>query len=641
MSLTKSLPFALVGLFGIAAAFMYQDDKSQLELAAQQHMAQYQQQAVSLDQWSGDGKSLYQMLQAKIPLQFFQYTDATDGARNHTAGVLQASNDSLLMPLFELELGDTRSLSEGRLMIKLDVAALRRDAADAFAKQLAILAALLLGSLGVFAFFSAYIKRGVRYGADYIRTIPELNYQAVEQSKLNGELKPLAAALDECRIALKTRIDNLNAENEKLSRAAYQDPVTGFGSRVRFTRKLDELSKSTKDQIGCLAMVQATELGNINQLQGRTAGDEYLNKIANCLRRAAMPFTDAECFRINSSDFAVFLPNLIIKDAERFLEPLKTLLDEYQGNTGTDSVAYTGLVPYKNGLDPVNLLSLSDAALSIAQTLGPNSFHTLEKFTDDVEIGDNRWQLAIRNIIERRAVRFFQQPIQPCRTEVEVYRELFARFYNPEGKILPTTTVIAMAERHGLIIDLDKLVLMSAIRTLLESPNLSGAFGVNISATSATNDSFVGWLKDTLIKHRTIAPRLVLEINESGVQTNMQGCFKFIRDMHGVGTRVAIERFGMGFTSFKFFREIRPDYIKLDATYSEAIDQDANNKFFVRMIVDIARRIGVRVLACGVERQEEKFTLEKLLVDGLQGYYIAQPKALGNEPDDGKSAQQG
>ncbi|MGL4835321.1 MAG: EAL domain-containing protein, partial [Shewanella sp.] len=90
----------------------------------------------------------------------------------------------------------------------------------------------------------------------------------------------------------------------------------------------------------------------------------------------------------------------------------------------------------------------------------------------------------------------------------------------------------------------------------------------------------------------------------------------------------SIERFGNSFTSFKFFSEVRPDYIKLDGTYTTAIDNDANNKFFVRMIVDVARRTGIRVIATSIERQEEKFTLEQLLVDGMQGYYIAQPQAI-------------
>jgi EAL domain-containing protein (putative c-di-GMP-specific phosphodiesterase class I) len=115
------------------------------------------------------------------------------------------------------------------------------------------------------------------------------------------------------------------------------------------------------------------------------------------------------------------------------------------------------------------------------------------------------------------------------------------------------------------------------------------------------------------------------------MQTNLESSHNFVNEIHKAGAKVAIERFGLGFTSFKFFREVRPDFIKLDSSYSDNIEQDNNNKFFVRMIVDIAKRISIRVIATGVEKQDEKLTLEKLLVDGMQGYYIAKPELLLNK----------
>ena len=185
-----------------------------------------------------------------------------------------------------------------------------------------------------------------------------------------------------------------------------------------------------------------------------------------------------------------------------------------------------------------------------------------------------------------------------------------------------------MAERHGLMMEIDKLVIVSAIRMLIDNVNLEGSFGINISPSSALNESFVAWLKDLLTKQRQIASRIVLEVNEAGMQTNVAACYRFVKDVHSTGARISIERFGTGFTSFKFFREVKPDYIKLDGSYTLGIEQDTNNQFFIRMIIDVARRIGIRVIATSVEQQTEKLALEDLLVDGLQGYYIAQPQPM-------------
>jgi RNase E specificity factor CsrD len=336
----------------------------------------------------------------------------------------------------------------------------------------------------------------------------------------------------------------------------------------------------------------------------------------------------SECFRVSSGDFAVFIESITLKEGERFLEQLKRHLDEYAQSIKSDSIAHAGMVPYQQGNEPLALMALADTAVSVAQTLGPNRYYQLEKLSANEQFGNNHWKVTIDDLINRRSIKFYQQPIQPCNNDTEVYRELLARFYNSEGKPLPTTTVIAMAERYGMSVELDKMIVTQAIKILSENTSLSGKMGLNISSSSALQDGFTLWLKGMLSKHRGIASRLVFELNESGMQVNLESCHHFVTEIHKVGAKMAIERFGLGFTSFKFFREVRPDFIKLDSSYSGNIEQDNNNKFFVRMIVDIAKRISIRVIATGVEKQDEKLTLEKLLVDGLQGYYIAKPEPL-------------
>ncbi|MBW0281396.1 diguanylate cyclase [Shewanella xiamenensis] len=628
MAMSKSYPIFLLLIFLGLFGWIYQSENHQLQAEQQQELNNFKQYMVNFDQWQGNGSELYQSLSEHYPLQFFQYIDDTDGQLNYTQGELNAQMAHPLAGLFSLDLSHTQKLPAGRLQVKLSV---NQAIENAIANTQQLGFSLLLAYIVLVVVFLLLInklKSSIRYAADYIMHVPELSFSAIESSRLNGEMTPVRLALEECRTTLKSRVDSLTQENQKLHKVAYQDPITGFGSRPRFTSKLESISNRAIPQLGLMAMVKATELAHINQLQGRSAGDDYLSNVANCIRKACSKYPDAECYRVSSADFAIFLPDLVLKDGPKFLDQLKIFLDEYQQMIKAESAAHIGLVPYQQGTDPVNLLSLADTAVSIAQTLGPNSYHIQEKLNADQQFGDDRWKLAINDLITRQALKFFQQPIQPCRNDVEVYRELLARFYNSEGKFLPTTTVIAMAERHGMSTELDKLVVITTLKMLKENPTISGNFGVNISAFSAHQELFVGWLKDILGKHKYIASRLVFEINESGMQANLGASYKFVREVHSVGSRVSIERFGMSFTSFKFFSEVRPDYIKLDGSYTSAIDEDSNNKFFVRMMVDVARRIGIRVIATSVERQEEKLTLEKLLVDGLQGYYIAQPQAI-------------
>ncbi|WP_299794611.1 EAL domain-containing protein [uncultured Shewanella sp.] len=627
MSLTKIFQGFLFLLFAGLSFFVYLEQTSLLSEKAHSRLTLYQNGFTAERVLPPHGSELLAELGKQNKFQFFQYIHSTDSSYNLTEGELISSSAHPLAVLFPIELSDTRSFDEGRLQVKLYKADLQEKVIGNFQHALiALITTYLLLAIS-FSLLMFRFKRAIRYSANYINGLSNHSFTAFEPSKLSSEFKPISLALEASKVKLKANLDKAEEESDKLTKIAYQDPVTGLPTRAVFTQKLESFSALSKEQIGLMAIIKATELAQINDNLGRTAGDDYLAEIANCIRKSISEFPDSECFRISTADFAVFIPGLILKDGIPFLESLKSLFDEYQQSLSTESVAHVGLVPYQHDSEPVKLLTLADTAVSIAQTLGPNCFHMQDKFNGDEIYGDTRWKDAIDDLIKRQALKFYQQPIHPCRTEVLVYKELLTRFYNSEGKFLPTTTVIAMAERHGMILELDKLIIIKTMMMLINNPNMDGAYGINISASSIMQDSFVAWIKDQLGKKRHIAARLVFELNESGMQTNLSASHKFVRVLHSVGARVSVEHFGMGFTSFKFFKEVRPDYIKLDGSYTDGIAQDTNNKFFIKMIVDIARRLGIRVIATSVERQEEKLILERMHIDGLQGYYISQPQA--------------
>lgn len=628
MGLSKSFQMVLFIVFGLLIFRIYTVENNEVQEQGQIAQEHYQQYVQTYRHWAGSGEALYQKMTQDFTFQFFQFIHNTDSNLNYTHGSLKRPIDDFPSKIFNIQLGHIQTLGDARLQVRLDTASvLSSSFADLEQTAILLIGAYLL-LMVLFALLVQLHRSRIKYAAEYINHIPELSFLALERSRFPGVLRPLGNALEVCRSQLKLSLDRVRKENEQLTKAAYQDPVSGFSTRQRFTQHLEALSKSEKQQYGVLIMIKAAELASINQLHGRAAGDDYLAKLATCIRKSVASFGVTECFRVSSGDFAVFIDSITLKEGEKCLEQLKVQLDEYAQSARSDSIAHAGMVPYKEGSEPLALMALADTAVSVAQTLGPNRYYQLEKLSGDEQHGDDHWKLTINDLIKRRSIHFYQQPIQPCNNQTDVYRELLARFTNADGKYLPTTTVIAMAERYGLNVELDQMIVIQTIKVLSQNPSLTGNMGVNISASSALQDNFTSWLKDLLSKHRQIASRLVFELNEAGMQANLLSSRQFVSQMHKVGAKVAIERFGLGFTSFKFFREVRPDFIKLDSSYSDNIEQDNNNKFFVRMIVDIAKRISIRVIATGVEKQDEKLTLEKLLVDGLQGYYIAKPEVL-------------
>jgi RNase E specificity factor CsrD len=628
MGLSRSVQLMLFIVFSVLLGCSYLSAQQQINLSSEQALSQTVKNIAKHSDWQGDGKSLYQALSQDDSFQFFQFIHATDGSLNFTHGSLAENRDNLIGNMFSLDLDSTAEFPEARLQIRLDKNSVLEAEFNGLSHFIVFILLAYLALSLMFAVFMHLHKQRIVYAAQCIRHMSELSFDAIETSRLTGSLIPIGDALEYCRAGLKISLDKVKRENEALTKAAYQDPITGFATRQRFTQHLDIIANFTAEKSGIFAMVKATELANINQLFGRSAGDDYLSKVASCIRKAAQDYTQFDIYRISSGDFAVIFPDIPLKESTKFIDNLKLHLDEYSQTSNVDAVAHAGFIPYQGQSKPAALLSLADTAVSIAQTLGPNRSYIIEKQDEQQNTDDHHWRDTINELIEKKSITFHQQPILPSQQNVEVYRELLTRFMNSQGDVLPTTSVIAMAERYGLQAELDCMIVNQVLTLLNKNPSLSGKFGVNISASSILQDSFVLWLRDTMFKHAHLASRIIFEVNEVGMQTNLAASQRFVSEMHKVGSKVAVERFGLGFTSFKFFREVRPDYIKLDSSYSDGIEQNNNNRFFIRMIVDIAKRISIKVIATGVEHQAEKLTLEKLFLDGLQGYYIAKPEKI-------------
>jgi RNase E specificity factor CsrD len=631
MGLFRSFLLMLSIIFAGLLLASYLSIQQQVQLGARQALIELNRDIVSDRDWQGNGQALFDKLNKTHSLQFFQFIHSVDSSNNFTHGSLLETEFPLLLKFFNVQLDANSSLNEARLQVKLNKSILNTPEFTRLTQivQLIVFSYLLLAL--IFSLLMRIHKQRIAYAASSITHIADLSFDAIETSKLKGSLTPIAEALTYCLTTLRANLEKVKLENEALTKVAFQDPVTGFATRQRFAQHIETISQFPAEKIGILALIKASELAGVNQLYGRKAGDDYLGKIANCIRKAALDSVNTEFYRISSGDFAVFFAGVPLKEGHKFLQKLKLLLDEYGQSSNIDAVAHTGMVPYRGQTSTESMLALADTAVSIAQTLGPNRAHVLEKLDGAASVGDNHWRTIINDLIKNKNIQFYQQPIQPIQNHVEVYRELLARFYNQEGDNLPTASVIAMAERHGLHTELDTMIVILTLQLLAHNPQLSGNFGINISAASIMQDNFVFWLRDILSKRRQTASRLIFEVNEVGMQTNLPASQRFVSEMHKVGSKVAVERFGLGFTSFKFFREVRPDFIKLDSSYSEGIELDNNNRFFVRMIVDIAKRISIKVIATGVERQDEKLTLEKLLLDGLQGYYIAKPELVNTQ----------
>jgi diguanylate cyclase (GGDEF)-like protein len=474
-------------------------------------------------------------------------------------------------------------------------------------------------------FFKA-ISQQIKHDLAHINN-PEANEQSSNSDLLN--IPELREGIEEVKHLLNSKMDS----SSKLEKEAYVDSITQLDNRGRFVQFYENnITKESPIKFGVLMISRCSELQTINQIHGYHEGDVYITKVSEIIKKTFVNLSSVKIFRLNSSDFACLLPNVQLKEAEGLAQDLTVNFNEYQLTSEYDSVAYTGLVYFDKSKPLGELLALADTAISVAQTQRMNAWYS-QKDTNilkssSINYGNQNWRQEIESVVENQRISLLLQPIQPNNRNSKVYGEILARFLNAEGEMLPTASFFAMAEKLDKIVAVDRLIIEAVIKEITTKNLNDQSFGINISARTINDEHFLIWLERRLLRESVIASRLVFEISENGLQQNIKISKRFVDMVHRVGSRVTVERFGVGLTSFKFFRDLKPDFIKMDSTYTRDIDEDKNNQYFLRLMVDLAHRLSISVLAESVESQEEKHTLGKLFIDGCQGFYIGKPKPL-------------
>ncbi|MEW5681555.1 MAG: GGDEF domain-containing protein [Pseudomonadota bacterium] len=451
--------------------------------------------------------------------------------------------------------------------------------------------------------------------------------------KIPPEFSDINTALQKLANYTRSQYNEMASNAHQIAEEAYKDPVTALPNRNRFVQFYEEnIRQNDNNEFGVFAITRCTELQNLNQTRGYQEGDNYVREVADLIKKLSGTYKDHKIYRLNSSDFGILLPRVTPKEAENFALQLQSRLNEYQKMAELDSVAYTGLVTYESGKALGELLAIADTSISLAQTKQPNAWH-LQKESAGLEMasggyGNQNWRNVIDDVLTNHRISLLAQLIQPSNRSAKAYSEILVRFKTQEGQILPTASFLAMAEKLDRIVAVDRLIIETALVTIKNKNLQDQYFGLNLSARCVHDDQFVIWLERRLLKDAHIAAKLVFEVTEFGLQQNLKTSKRFIDMVHRAGARVTVEKFGVGITSFKFFRDLKPDYVKMDGSYTRHINEDKNNQYFMRLMIDLAHRIGVGVFAESVETQEEKHMLESLFIDGNQGYYVGKPAPL-------------
>ncbi len=427
---------------------------------------------------------------------------------------------------------------------------------------------------------------------------------------------------------------------EQLIQIANQDALTGLLNRRRFHEEIERnLSEAHRYGVcAALLFLDLDQFKDVNDSRGHRAGDELIQGVARIVRERVRE-TDIVA-RLGGDEFSVLLPHT---EAAQAVHVASDLLDAIRNRTfvvGEAPLRITasiGVALVNQELMTANdLLARADFAMYQAKDEGRNRVSMFETGVGWQAQIESRiaWQQRIREALEQDHFELYAQPIFDLARSNVTALELLLRMKRTlpaQGLVLPGK-FLQIAERSGLIQDIDRWVAGEAIRTLaqLQLHRQELKVEVNLSGKAFGDPALLELIRHELAEQAVDPDMLIFEVTETAAIANIDEAQRFINTLRRMGCRFALDDFGVGFSSFSHLKHLPVDYLKIDGSFIQGLTRDAVDQELVQAIVRIARGLGKKTIA---EFVEDASTLELLRgygVDFAQGFYVGEPVALTN-----------
>ncbi|MFD1008364.1 EAL domain-containing protein [Oceanisphaera ostreae] len=446
-----------------------------------------------------------------------------------------------------------------------------------------------------------------------------------EQAKAEHK-HPLEQGIVTLHHSYKSKLEELQQQLELAQKQSYQDSLTGLGNRFAFRRDLN-LILDNENQLATatLMMVRVSALQEINTEHGFQAGDQYLQDIVKLVRKTIQSELGATAYRVSGADIAVLTKGPCQPLAKQLGTLLNQELHNYQHVHDLSCAAYIGFTQLLPGQPAEQVLIRADLALAQAQGGEPNSWSMVLKQNDGESMGESQWRQRLQSMLTDNQILLQVQPVKVYKQEMLGYNEIYTRFPNPDGGTYQAGTVFAILQRLDMSMLFEKKIISMILQKIQNKPLSGQRWAINLTPASLQQSSFLIWLERILMRDRDITSKLIFELDEQVLQHQLVAGKRLLDMIRRSGARFAISRFGHGYGSFRLLKEIKPDYVKLDGLLVRQTQEDSTTQQFMRMIVDLAQRLGCFVIAEGVETIRQKELLESMHIDGVQGYLIAKP----------------
>jgi diguanylate cyclase (GGDEF)-like protein len=408
-----------------------------------------------------------------------------------------------------------------------------------------------------------------------------------------------------------------------------RDPLTGLADARAARAWLSE--RLGRDGDAVMLLLSVSRYDAINAAFGRSVGDSVLQAAARRIERQVEPDGRSRLVaRMAGAEFAVLLAAPASLADGRFLAGALVEAIGRPFMSGDHLITLgcrAGVAAARNGDDSAALLRRASVALAEAKGAESAPVRVLEEGAESRTEREDRLEVDLRRALARSEIEILFQPIVAVTNGEIVGAEALARWMHPHYGELGAATLFGVAERSDYLAQLSDHVQRRAVAAAAAWPERLGKLrlSVNITAADMLRPGFTGQFLD-MVRSSGFAPeRLTVEVTEGALIEDLAGAAALLAELRGGGLRVAIDDFGTGYSSLAYLKALPLDYLKIDKRLSQDIEGSMRDRIVVRSVIDMARSLGLGVIAEGVETRGQLGLLAEEGCTLYQGFLCSPP----------------
>ncbi|MFT5841051.1 MAG: diguanylate cyclase (GGDEF)-like protein/PAS domain S-box-containing protein, partial [Flavobacteriales bacterium] len=423
-------------------------------------------------------------------------------------------------------------------------------------------------------------------------------------------------------------ITSRKVTEKELLKLSNTDPLTNLPNRSFFQASHSNIvRRDTQHALICLDM---DNFKKINDSLGHQTGDILIKQIAKRLQKIAG--TKATCYRLGGDEFSILIDNST--DIHHITHFAQTILDNLSRPFVINKQEFVlgaslGIAFFpEDGNNPQELLKNADTAMYFAKNAGGNKYQFFSGEMNQNAVRQLQIENLIRHGLKEDLFTVFYQPKVDIASGKLINMEALVRYEHPEKGIVSPAQFIPLAEQTGQVIDIDEVVLRKACedtKRWVDAGLFTGRVAVNISARQFELPNLDELIMSTLQKVGLSALHLECEITEGTLMQNPENALRMMQRLRERGIHLALDDFGTGYSSLAYLKRFPINTLKIDKAFIDDIATSAEDRHMTQAIITLAHNLGLKVVAEGVEHEDQLSILRRYKCEMLQGYLYSKP----------------